>query len=66
MSLHSKYSNQRSRSDFQASTGIATGFNNGFIVTRRSYKSKGSRVGKLGKRTALVRGVVRSIWFCTL
>ena len=50
----------------EAKTGIFVGLNKGFIVTKpkvntRKVKPSQKRAGKLGKRVALVREVVREV-----
>merc|ERR1712137_826766 len=43
-------------------SGIAAGLNKGFIVTKRAKRDRISRKkGKLGQRTALIRGVIREV-----
>ena len=62
MSEHSGRSGQRSRSDFKQNSGIASGFNSGHIVTRRTPRTRVSaRKGRRGRRTELVRGVIREV-----
>merc|ERR1712224_833830 len=43
-------------------SGLPVGLNKGFIVTKRAKAVKPSqRKGKLGQRTALIRGVIREV-----
>ena len=58
----SQFAATRSRTDFKQNSGIAQGFNSGFIVTRRAPRARPSqRKGRLGNRVAVIRQVVREV-----
>eukprot|EP00744_Colponema_vietnamica_P001058 GILI01001799.1.p2 GENE.GILI01001799.1~~GILI01001799.1.p2 ORF type:complete len:121 (+),score=35.47 GILI01001799.1:43-363(+) len=46
----------------KARTGLAIGLGKGFIVTKRDVPARpSSKKGKIGRRTALIRSVVREV-----